>query len=508
MGNTLKANKIIAFILILSLIWSDFAFCVQGLISIAETEKLANVKLTQEVSKYAQYKKTDTEKGVVIQTHITMQLENVEESEDDLIVEKTTIETQAPEYEGIKPDSVEVIAYTTKATNGNDGQRVLTNSEYTYNASTGIVTITIENGNEEKSNGQDEYYVTYYYGATAYSKYEEITHLSEYAGQDPLITKMEKDPITGQVKVYIVYNDGSEPPKGVGPGDPENPLGFQGDIKILQPISIQIVTNANVKLKRGTKTAVEENRIENEIQLDINISDINGVRINSDLTELSKGEILARQNQEGLDSMEYYLEEEFNISRIDLARSIELIDATEYMINNNGEEETIQDSLYYKETKVNKNQFESILGNNGEINITDSDENIIATINSSTPVDEDGNYYIQYNEPKEKIYIFVSQPIKNGILRINHKKQISNNLRISNINEVLRNNFILRIWTGVTVTNPDSTTTEIANITEYNHDIKINDLKTKASLSISNTNLSTINKNEYVQFEINLHNSS
>ena len=80
--------------------------------------------------------------------------------------------------------------------------------------------------------------------------------------------------------------------------------------------------------------------------------------------------------------------------------------------------------ITYKNTKINKNNLQSLLGEEGTLEILDKDQNQIAIINNETQWEENGNYTINYENEPEEITIKTSKIQSEGILILEHTKTI------------------------------------------------------------------------------------
>ena len=121
------------------------------------------LNLNYEVTKYIPYKQ-EQEYGVLLQTVITSSVKD-----HVLPISKTELEMYAPQIENAKPTSVNVIANKTLNTNSDESGINFETSNYQYDESTGKLTITVSNiENENKlislnPNGVDEYIVNFIY---------------------------------------------------------------------------------------------------------------------------------------------------------------------------------------------------------------------------------------------------------------------------------------------------------------------------------------------------------
>lgn len=148
------------------------------------------MELVQRVSKYKRSSATET---LVIETDIHNQIKHGKTGYT-LPVKQTQIVVDVPTYEGFAPDSVNVTATKTSATNGKDETNVVFNSSnWTYNSANRKLIITVNNpdasGNIEYGNGADEYNITYIYPKGAYDAFA--------TGGTTIINK-----VTGTMQLY------------------------------------------------------------------------------------------------------------------------------------------------------------------------------------------------------------------------------------------------------------------------------------------------------------------
>lgn len=111
--------------------------------------------------------------------------------------------------------------------------------------------------------------------------------------------------------------------------------------------------------------------------------------------------------------------------KIDIAKE-EL--ETETTINPNTyitKEKEVTANTEYKETKINKENFKQMLGEEGYINIYDQNNQKIATINKESNTDENNNYIVNYDTKVTSIKIETSASKTVGKLKIENKKIIT-----------------------------------------------------------------------------------
>lgn len=154
----------------------------------------------------------------------------------------------------------------------------------------------------------------------------------------------------------------------------------------------------------------------------------------------------------------------------------------EDIINNN-----INENLYFKSTKILKENMLKILGDKGTITIKNENGDIISIINKDTQENEYGIIEILYNEKDaKKLEITTTAPIEEGNLKILNNKAILPNIGYSK--EELREFTKLK---------------QIISINENNYEIESNLLDTtiQADFNINKTELSTMLENQELEIK-------
>lgn len=199
---------------------------------------------------------------------------------------------------------------------------------------------------------------------------------------------------------------------------------------------------------------------------------INGTDYNTSYREISKIAISKKEAQEKIEMTEKH--------------------TFVKMYQDEGQETKIEElgnnqNLVYKSTKITKENMTNLLGEDGFIEILNSDGEVISTINKDTEFDEEGSVTINYDSEPEEIVIRTSDIKNEGVLQLEHTKEIKNTmLNIDNAKI--------------------KTTTQIGeNIKEDIIDIK--DSQTNVNMNISPTTWTNQQQNE-VTFDIYLDSST
>ncbi len=174
-----------------------------------------------------------------------------------------------------------------------------------------------------------------------------------------------------------------------------------------------------------------------------------------------------------------------NVDYLRLVDEISLkLNAPTFLAENN----ELQANITYKETKISRDEFLKIFGEDGFIIVKDDNGNVIANINKNTEKDDSGNFIINYFDGTKSIEFLTSKPVAVGTLNIVTNKTISNT-------EYSREQ--VRIFTGIKEKIEGSYNQKESVKTESI--IELKNTETKADLNISVDKLSAVSKNENVK---------
>ena len=259
------------------------------------------------------------------------------------------------------------------------------------------------------------------------------------------------------------------------------------EYKVILKYPVEKVENnkINVKAINTIKAYGKEEEITAEEAKTLELIE-NGSVVTADIAttkEVDKGYMYANTKYE----TEYTTKWKAEISDKDLINDIVLQDKGETFINQSGEIKA-NNNIYYKETILNRENMVKVLGENGVITIKDMNDNVITTIDRNTNINEQGNIVVQYNSQDiSQIKIETTKPETEAIIEIDNKKSIKANTDY-NINQIKQ---ISSLKTALQVKTENADSEKVA-------EMNLNETKSKAELEISNTNLSTIIKNENV----------
>ena len=398
---------------------------------------IAEAELSAEGTKYIPYA-TNGNYGVMIQEKV-----NVNVKDNSLPIKNTNLEVTAPEINQIKPTSVKVIATSMAATNGKNDGVDFTDSNYSYDLENGKVTINVDNLTDSvswKKNVKDEYLLTYLY---------EGKDIYDFAKSSVINTSSN---VTAKLTLY-------------------NNEEF---------ISEKTVT-AEIKFDKQVGT----------------IADFNMVVPN----DISKGYIYANYDADKKVETEYNEDYVATINSANLVTSIEFIQKADAFVTEEKAEGSTTVSgtnyAYNKQIEVRQDIFNKILGEDGSITISDSNDKQLGVINKELEV-KDGKYILDISKANtNQIKIKTSAPIAEGQLEINIVKALKGNIDYSK--EQMKEFKTLNArYEGRT----DTTTFNVEKA------ISLKEPETKIDLEINKKELTTVVKNENVEIRAILDTSS
>ena len=310
--------------------------------------------------KYVNYELEDGSKGTLVQYSIRT---GINYGGDFFAVRNSELNITLNQIDGKYPNDVKVIAESTKATNGKISD---ISEDYSYDSSTGILTIRTSNENENGEpvynqrpveNDRDEFVIISYYDTFT---------------QD----KIERDLSCDVTYKAILFTDDNR----------------------------EVLTQGRLEQKVtddvGELTSV-----------DTNISDIYNGYMKSNII-----------NGTAYDT-EYTENNKITISKKEAHQKVKITEENTFVNPND---------IEYKSTKILKDDILNVLGENGEIDILDGNNNVIATIDNNTEFNENGEYIVAYGEDVSNITIKTSNIENEGILHIENVKKIrSDELNLS-----------------------------------------------------------------------------
>ena len=410
------------------------------------TASTAKAKLDYEITKYIPYSANNVSK-LITQGKITSYVEN-----SVLPIKNTNIEVNAPKINNKYPEVVTVVANSTNATNGDANGDNFSKNNWSYDSTTGKITITVNNNAvngkiQWAKNTTDEFIVTYIYSSDVY--------------------EAVKDSVT-----RVTYDASS---------------------------SMNLYVQSGVN-----KVSAHVDGYEDQTK---KIGDI--VEFTSDATQsVSKGYIYNNKNaeDENKKETEYNTKYIANVSYADIIDEIEIKQNIDQFVTANGNEQSTTvggtNYAYDKALTISKQEFDKVLGENGEITILNEAGTTLATINKDTEVKDNKIVLNLATFNTNSIIIKTSKPQPEGNIIFEITKALAKNIEYST--SQLKNFTQIKTQVTGTAKNAD---TDIVN-TESTKNIDLTEPTQKASITTSNNRLSTIVKNENVEIKVTLENDS
>ena len=167
---------------------------------------------------------------------------------------------------------------------------------------------------------------------------------------------------------------------------------------------------------KDTITTYDEKQVENTQILNVS-EEIDGI-VSYELEneeEIYKGKIYTEEERDY---------ETKSIINIDYAELLNKLEITEKQALYKQLEEEKQANIEYKQTKISKEKFLEVFGEQGYITIQDRNGNILGNITSESETDEHGDIIINYQEGIKEIVIKTSAPTIEATMEIEHTKTI------------------------------------------------------------------------------------
>ena len=318
--------------------------------------------------------------GVLLQFYIESGIKD-----NKLPIKTTKIDVTVPTLNNIKPTSANVIATSTEATNGEANGTNFTSSNYNYDSTTGILTINTKNKQEKISwvkNVKDRYLVTFIF---------DVKEAYDYVINNP--SKIEVG-ISAKSEIEV-YN------------------GQQTIAKNNTEKSFSYTAGEGATVSMPT----EGKMIDFEVKT---------------ISEMSKGQIYANYEATNKKEIVYDVKYFATVCNIDLTDKIELTqDIDQFLTEENTKNATTvagNNYAYNKTIKIDKDIFQKILGENGNIKLSDVDGTEIATIDKTTTVVENKYSIDISSKNNNQLLITTSKPVAEGILTIEVKKAVKANI--------------------------------------------------------------------------------
>lgn len=410
------------------------------------TASTAKAKLGYKITKYIPYSANNVSK-LITQGKITSYVEN-----SVLPIKNTNIEVNAPKINNKYPETVTVVANSTNATNGDANGDNFSKDNWSYDSTTGKITITVNNNAvngkiQWAKNTTDEFIVTYIYSSDVYEAVKDSVTRVTYDASSSMNLYVQ----SGVNKVSAHVDGYEDQTKKIG------------DI-------VEFTSNATQSISKGyiynNKNAADENKKETE----------------------------------------YVAQYTAHVSYADVIDAIVLKQDVDQFATANGSEQSTTvggvNYAYNKTLAISKQEFDKVFGENGEITILNEAGTTLATINKDTEVKDNKIVVNLVPFNTNSITIKTSKPQAEGNVIFEITKALAKNIEYST--SQLKS--FTQIKTQVTGTAKNSDIDIVS--TESTKNVDLTEPIQKASITTSNNRLSTIVKNENVEIKVTLENDS
>ncbi|MFR4411767.1 MAG: hypothetical protein ACLT5B_00080 [Clostridia bacterium] len=410
------------------------------------TASTAKAKLDYEITKYIPYSANNVSK-LITQGKITSYVEN-----SVLPIKNTNIEVNAPKINNKYPETVTVVANSTNATNGDANGDNFSKNNWSYDSTTGKITITVNNNAvngkiQWAKNTADEFIVTYIYSSDVYEAVKDSVTRVTYDASSSMNLYVQ----SGVNKVSAHVD------------------GFEDQTKKIGDI-VEFTSNATQSISKGyiynNKNAADENKKETE----------------------------------------YVEKYTAHVSYADVIDAIVLKQDVDQFVTANGSEQSTTvggvNYAYNKTLAISKQEFDKVFGENGEITILNEAGTTLATINKDTEVKDNKIVVNLVPFNTNSITIKTSKPQAEGNVIFEITKALAKNIEYS----TSKLKSFTQIKTQVTGTAKNSDIDIVS--TESTKNVDLTEPTQKASITTSNNRLSTIVKNENVEIKVTLENDS
>jgi len=410
------------------------------------TASTAKAKLDYEITKYIPYSANNVSK-LITQGKITSYVEN-----SVLPIKNTNIEVNAPKINNKYPEAVTVVANSTNATNGDANGDNFSKNNWSYDSTTGKITITVNNNAvngkiQWAKNTADEFIVTYIYSSDVYEAVKDSVTRVTYDASSSMNFYVK----SGVNKVSAHVDGYEDQTKKIG------------DI-------VEFTANATQSISKGyiynNKNAADENKKETE----------------------------------------YVAQYTAHVSYADVIDAIVLKQDVDQFVTANGSEQSTTvggvNYAYNKTLAISKQEFDKVFGENGKITILNEAGTTLATINKDTEVKDNKIVVNLVPFKTNSITINTSKPQAEGNVIFEITKALAKNIEYST--SQLKS--FTQIKTQVTGTAKNSDIDIVS--TESTKNVDLTEPTQKASITTSNNRLSTIVKNENVEIKVTLENDS
>ena len=220
----------------------------------------------------------------------------------------------------------------------------------------------------------------------------------------------------------------------------------------------------------------------------------------TDKTSMSKGKLYMNSISEQKSDVEFNNKLNINTSIANINGTLEINDNLPYYNDN---KQNYENGMSYKNVKVSKQEFENILGKDGKLELLDDKGQLIATIDSSSKL-EDENYVVYLKDNVKTINYRSSKILKEGNIIIKESRKITTSRYPINLLKDLNK---LSFDKQVNVVINNNGKEEKVKIADAISSVELLNTKTKATLRTNKQELYSVVENNDVEFVIELNNN-
>ena len=220
----------------------------------------------------------------------------------------------------------------------------------------------------------------------------------------------------------------------------------------------------------------------------------------TDKTSMSKGKLYMNSISEQKSDVEFNNKLNINTSIANINGTLEINDNLPYYNDN---KQNYENGMSYKNVKVSKQEFENILGKDGKLELLDDKGQLIATIDSSSKL-EDENYVVDLKDNVKIINYRSSKILKEGNIIIKESRKITTSRYPINLLKDLNK---LSFDKQVNVVINNNGKEEKVKIADAISSVELLNTKTKATLRTNKPELYSVVENNDVEFVIELNNN-
>ena len=220
----------------------------------------------------------------------------------------------------------------------------------------------------------------------------------------------------------------------------------------------------------------------------------------TDKVSMSKGKLYMNSISEEKAEIEFNGKLNINTSIANINGTLEINDNLPYYNDN---KQNYENGMTYKSVKVNKQEFENILGKEGKLELLNENGQIITTIDSSSKL-ENENYIIELKDDVKVINYRSSKILKEGNMIIKEARKITTSRYPINLLKDLNK---LSFDKEVNIVLNNNGKEEKTKIADAISSVELLNTKTKATLRTNKQELYSIVENNDVEFVVELNNN-